>query len=462
VAGEVQGAGEEKQKKIPVDTKLLTDAVIELNISRRSVGLYPREHPIVKESIERAFGLLRKLFELREDITLGIAKDTLIIDDNILDRRNPVFKEFALALYGKGIAAVSFRSGLVLDELITLHEIIVSKEAASVKEVMEMAGKHRLVHVVLTPLDISKLGFAEGRLREGGGDKELWENYISALIEGTLADDDAEGVIFNIPPEEIAALINERVPAGARDETYDRVITSYLKRKESSGIKTELFSRFMSLVNGLSSELKQQFLERTFRHPAMDHAETERLLAELSPADIEKIMSIFGENKSLIPESVVNLLDKLRDTKVEGGFFDVVTARGGLIDDIEIDDNILRLLEGDHFKSFVGEEYRKELERMMRETGTTTSVVLKGLEEECREEVLSSRLSELLLEILNEDALSMEDYLVFLTTISEMATEFLDTGRFSEVSEIYNAVYSQTLNGKFRDEARSMIDYFFR
>jgi hypothetical protein len=55
VTEELQGSGEEKQKKIPVDTKLLSDAVIELNISRRSVGLYPREHPIVKESIERAF-----------------------------------------------------------------------------------------------------------------------------------------------------------------------------------------------------------------------------------------------------------------------------------------------------------------------------------------------------------------------------------------------------------------------
>ncbi len=56
---------ESRQEKLPIDARLLSESVIELNILRRSVGLYPPDHPILKETINRAFDLLKKLFELR-------------------------------------------------------------------------------------------------------------------------------------------------------------------------------------------------------------------------------------------------------------------------------------------------------------------------------------------------------------------------------------------------------------
>lgn len=87
-----------KGDRIPLDAKLLGEAVIELNISRRSVSLYPKEHPITREALNRAYQFLQKLFELRPEITLGIAKDSLIVDEYTLDRKNPVFKEFNVAI----------------------------------------------------------------------------------------------------------------------------------------------------------------------------------------------------------------------------------------------------------------------------------------------------------------------------------------------------------------------------
>ncbi len=52
-----------KQEKLPIDAKLLFEAVIELNISRRSVELYQPEHPLLKDSVQRAFEVLIKVFE---------------------------------------------------------------------------------------------------------------------------------------------------------------------------------------------------------------------------------------------------------------------------------------------------------------------------------------------------------------------------------------------------------------
>lgn len=70
-----------KKENLPLDTRLLSDAIIELNISRHNVAIYPRSHPIVEKSLNLAFGYLQKLFELRKEITLAVANDMLIIDD---------------------------------------------------------------------------------------------------------------------------------------------------------------------------------------------------------------------------------------------------------------------------------------------------------------------------------------------------------------------------------------------
>ena len=122
---------EVREEALPVDARLLSDAVIELNISRRNVGLYPPGHIRISSAIERAFDYLSKLFELRNNIFLGITKETLVIDDKILDSRNPVFRECARSFHNLGLAGITFQSGVKEEELVTLHELMTMKDPPS-------------------------------------------------------------------------------------------------------------------------------------------------------------------------------------------------------------------------------------------------------------------------------------------------------------------------------------------
>lgn len=452
---------EEASKKIPLDAKLLADAVIELNISKRSVGLYPRDHPIIKESLTRAFEFLNDLFEVSREITLGIAKDTLLVGDFVLDANNPVFKEFATSLHRKGIAAVTFRSGLSMEELLGFHELLVSRDSAVGQALSEKAAEKGLRTIKILPLDLSRFSFVEDRLREKDSDGALWESYVSGLIDGRLADSDAEGVVLNILPEHMARFMNERMAENAQEVTYDRVITSYLKKRTHSGINTGLFSKFLSLIENLSPELKQQFLKRAFSRPHVEAGDTEHLLRELTSYDIDRLKTMFDENSSLIPESLGNLLDKLQHAKAGESFFDRLSGNRGVIDDIVIDETILGLFKNDQFKKFVNEDYRKELQRVSRGAEALTRGMEEELEREHRDETVDRKFSEIVLELLEADYVGREDYLSLLTRISMMTDHFLETGRFYEISEIYNTVYSHTLTGKFKDEALGMLSYFF-
>lgn len=452
---------EKKREKLPIDATLLSDAVIELNISRRSVSLYPRDHPITRESIEKAYEFLKRLFELRNSITIGIAKDTLVVDEYALERKNPVFKEFALSIHDKGIAAITFYAGLEIEELVVLHEFITSKDTPTGEALEELTRKHGLKHVVLVPLDVSKFGFVEDSLRQDGAEIKIWEDYVYGLLEGRLGDSDAEGVLLNVAPADVADLINKQMTEHTSEVTYDRVITAYLRKKEDSGISRELFTRFISMVQNLSPTVKQQFLRRAFSGPSLGISDAERLFQELTENDIEKIMTVFSEHSSLVSESLRNLIDKINTAKKGEGFFDLIINKKGLVDDVEIDERVMELFSLDNFRVFVSDEYQAALEKMLRGFEGRKSPVLEQVREECKDETIEGASAEVMLELLDATTMEREEYLALLSRLGALVGDFLETGRFFEVTDVFNVIYSHTLVGKYREEASGMLEFFF-
>lgn len=116
-------------EKVPLDARLLGNAVIELNIARHILALYSQEHQLVQLSLDKTFGILSDLFELRPEIALAVAKDTLIVDGSNLDPKNPVYREFALSLSRMSIALVSFVKGVTRQEVFDFFRFL-SRDAA--------------------------------------------------------------------------------------------------------------------------------------------------------------------------------------------------------------------------------------------------------------------------------------------------------------------------------------------
>jgi hypothetical protein len=453
---------EEIQEKLPLDARLLSDAVIELNISRRSVGLYPPEHPIVRASIERAFEHMQKLFEIRAEITLGIAKDALIVDEYTLDRRNPVFREFAQTLHTKGIAAVTFSLGLNQGDLTRLHELISSKDTPIGRELVERAERE-ISHIKLSPIDFGNFGFVEGARRSGTAAGNVWEDYVYGLLEGKLGEGDGLQDILSVPPETVADMVNAALPEGAgnENESYDRVITAYIRKKSSSKISREAFTKFFSFIDGLKPEIKRQFLSRAGTRLTDDIGDVEAIINGMTPESFEKIAELFTENSSLVPTTLKNLMDKLSSVrKGKMGNFDFFLNDTAVLHDIELGDEVIKLFGEDNFHAYVGKEYQRELERML-EVKAEDSAGFIRLRKDWDEEVVDREALEIILELLHEDYLKSEDYLTLITKLSEFMNVFTETGRFEEILDTYNTLMTHVLSGKFKNEASSIVDYFF-
>ncbi|GAB4486544.1 MAG: hypothetical protein OHK006_14560 [Thermodesulfovibrionales bacterium] len=138
----------------------------------------------------------------------------------------------------------------------------------------------------------------------------------------------------------------------------------------------------------------------------------------------------------------------------------IVYQKSAVLDDIELGEDMLMLLGDDHFSAFVSDDYRSELEKMLQNVSGDSPRYNK-LRFECSEELIDRAHLDILLELLEAEFVKHEDYLTMVTKLTEMVGVFLDTGRFEEVLEAYNALKSHNLARRFSVEASGAIDYYF-
>ena len=284
-------------RDVPIDTRLLSETVIELNISRKNVSIYPPGHIQITRSIDRAFDILQKLFEIRSEMTLGVAKDTLLVGQDYLDQRNPVYRDFALSMNQQGIAAVTFIRGLDKEQLIRFHRIISTKP----EDIVAMGGIERVMHNAAVPnirvqaIDFDSLHLTEEKeifkpqpktVERGSKSREkavlgaagaragagIWQDFVSHLASGTIAGQGQTGVSLKdaekIDPSELAKLLNERkLDPGAAIQSYDRIISSHMRgaaEKQLTSEQSATLASLNSLLKELNPELRKQFLSVAF------------------------------------------------------------------------------------------------------------------------------------------------------------------------------------------------------
>lgn len=453
---------EKNQEHIPLDTRLLSEAVIELNISRRSVGIYPSDHPIVRESIQRAFTNLQKLFEIRSSITLGIAGDTLVVDEYKLDSKKPVFREFAGSLHRKGIAAVTFLSGMEANELSGFHELIAAKDMPFGKDLADMAQARAITHITLSPVDYSSFRFVEGSQKSAETSGNIWEEYIYGLLEGKLSGSaEGLGALLEIPPDQVAGAVSAAMADHEDEASYERIITAYLQHKEGSSLSSESYSRFISFVENLTPELKGKFLSRSFAHLPDTASDVEKLVVDMRAADFERISRVFSEHTASIPVAMKSFIDKLTSIKKQHGpsEFDFISRENAVVDDVELDEDIIKMFTEDTFTRFVGEDYQKALADMLSTSPVYSALPLEEIREECRGDAVDRTLLAVMIEIYESESLSEDDYRALHERLSENVHSYIETGRFDEVAAIYHTMSSH-LPGRLPDASDGSRNIF--
>lgn len=447
-----------QERDLPLDTRMLSDAVIELNISRKNVGIYPPGHVQIVRSIDRAYDALLRLFEFRAEMTLGVAKDTLFVGTDYLDRRNPVYRDFALALSGQGIAAVTFVRGLERDELVRFHRIITTPpeeivSAGGVRKAVDNAG---LSHIRAVAVDYASLSVTEEREvsrsstkpagEEGPG---LWADFVTSLAGGTIARPGEKGVALSdaekIDPVELARLLNERkLDPAAAVQSYERIITGHVRaraeQKQLSRAQSETLRNMNALIKDLHPDLRRQFLSVTFQETVdASPAVTEEIMGGLTDdMVIEMLRKASAEGREISP-TLTGILQKVATAAAPRPHAD---ARGG--DEqapVLTQEQVQALFSREQYESYVSNEYAAELQRMSGagRAAATGGFPIDEYVASMTEERLDYQIGRVLLGFLDEE-IGDDDYGEFLKKIVANIPELLRSGQFALLHDTYETL----------------------
>jgi hypothetical protein len=324
-----------------LDTRVLSDFLIQLNIARRHFAAYPRNHPILARSAAKALEQLRDLLLPGAELAIGVARDALLVGDTSLDKENPVFRDLATALFDSGIAVVTFNGATSEEELLLFNGILVRPKVTfrgegQVEQLMAEAG---VCNITVRSVRYDSFHITEEeRIEKPAGDAEkkesafFWEAFAQGLMTGRLDPAGQERLPpGSLDPEILAAWLNSRADEPGREENYEGVIASFL-RATGNGKTGEIgeapMEKLSALVNALNPDLRRQFLRSTLKVAPLNGDVAEKLTGSLSAECILEALAEVNAEEAEIAGSVWGLLQRLSRPSGTLGSSGKVTGAG--------------------------------------------------------------------------------------------------------------------------------------
>ncbi len=154
-----RATGAEKRAALPRE---LSDFLIEFSIALHKHAMYPGGHPTLAPAAESVTARLDNLLADRGTLSLGVARDQLIIEGVATDPRNPVLQELARRLHRHQLGAVQFTRGVHPLELEESLKVLALESDRTGEPLGLRREVPRWPHVQLFPVTFDRLELVGG------------------------------------------------------------------------------------------------------------------------------------------------------------------------------------------------------------------------------------------------------------------------------------------------------------
>ncbi len=461
-----------KQAEIPktvFDSKHLSALIIELNIAHRNFRSYPKEHPVIEASFNKVITFYNKLFTHDNCILIAIARDSLVVGDVILDKKNIVFKDFAKILYEHGIGALILHPGLKADELRNFNIILSLKR----EELLKYGGisavweKSRISSISIKPIQYDLFNATEAESISANKlqqpQKDLWETFTRNLIQGTLGNNYSSKDILtedDIDPEALAKQLNRLLDTSGLEAqvTFIDALSKVEQQLKNSDTKSltlqpKSYDKLAIFVNNLNPELRQKFLSNCFDVKSISgEVVAEEVLSRFSEKMLISTQEDAKQARLNLPSGYLSLIQKLSSHAIDRQ--NELTRKSQNI--IEINQRIKGIFCEHEAEDFTPESYQALLERIVSseppsilselETREITSTLDGNL--------LENHVSEIILQLMRLDA-DGEYNQVLVNNLSDSYYYLLQTGDYEQLIHLVLQCDAPELPPKIRKSLRS-------
>jgi hypothetical protein len=308
----------------------LADFLIELSIAIHKNAIYPAGHPLLAGAVDALVLRLVRLLQDRTTLSLGVARQQLVIEGVVTAASNSLLRELAQRLHRHHLGAVKFLRGVGRDEVADLLRTVAADAERSVQPLGLRAPDElrRWPHVRAYPLSYEQLELAgESRpddpmiARGEGGARaaQLWVGLARAALFAEAATT-ASADSASTDPVVVAKAIDEH----RREVAYDQVVVGYLLQiaeelKRKGGAESvALQKRISMMVSSLSPHTLRRLLEM-----GGDVSQRKRFMLDAAQgmavdAVMELVQAAADASQQTISHSLVRLLSKLATHAEQG------------------------------------------------------------------------------------------------------------------------------------------------
>jgi len=309
----------------------LANLLIELSISLHKHAMYPEGHPSLAPASERVAGMLVPLLADKGTLSLGVARNQLVIEGVATDTKNPVLADLAGRLHRHHLGAVTFRHGVDAEQIRDLLATL-AVEADRTGKPLGLGPSSQLTawpSITLYSLTYDALELVGGPDRDDADEEDteartradqLWVG----LARAALASDQIAGRKDAAPLDTDPTVVAQAIDSHEGGTAYDQVIVGYLLkiaeelRTAQGSEAAALKKRVSRMVSSLDDKTKQRLLHmggnRSQRSQFMLNASEGMTLDAV--VDLVKAWSSTEEQS--VSHSLVRMLEKLSMHAAEG------------------------------------------------------------------------------------------------------------------------------------------------
>ncbi len=371
----------------------LADFLVEFSIVLHNRSMYPAGHPQLRNSAVRFAQRLNALLGNRDSVTLGVARNRLVIETVTTDPKNALLRDLAHRLHRHQVAAVHLTRGATADEI---EDVLGALSAdpqrgdGPIGKRLDRVGPWN--HIQLRPVGYDRLSLQDPEADNGSkprgpmNGRDAWVE----LARLALASDVAAAPVTVTDPLVVAQAIHRK----SGEVAYDRVVLGYLSRvaEEMSGRKGAVDDQLSQRLSGLIEALNPDTLRRLLETGATEAERRQFVLnaSQVLAADavMEVLEAAAKASHQTISHNLLNLLHKLAH-HAEGGAVNIRAEAEGALRH-----NVARLIGDWKLEDPNPEQYTAVLEGMVREapddpsednqSGCEPEIILKmALELDC-------------------------------------------------------------------------------
>jgi len=457
----------------PTDLKQISRIISTLNLIKMNIGMYPAGHVSIDKSVDLAYTLIQKYLQGRSEMIIGVAGKMLMLNEDVLDKKNNTFHEYAQALNVFRVISLSLKHTVTRKDLLQFSRILCSKpsDIRAMGKLEDILASSSIKGIQVKTIDADYFQLTdEKKTRKTMSDENFWLEFISQMAfhssKTELKNSDAEKSTDSDLSEAIQTLNDKRQYWQKAVLNYENVIQDHLYEiqtgRQVSADKYEALAKIANLIKNFHPDLKEQLLETAERQLSLQ-PETALVPENMKcfPKEmLQEIIYLANAKKRQISPALIMLMQKLSVIDDGGNAHQQVDRQKQNMTSAEMG----KLLKREEREEYIPGKYDQLIKKLSEESSTADDVAEDGFPlslylKTLDDEYIDLRICKLVLAFMDEEV-SEDNYLTYSTRLALVIPDLLKKGQFSfliSVIETLRRHGQENASEKIRGQALSVL-----